>query len=377
MNTTSIPPFGPVTQPEPLPDSIVNVTPGDFLRQELAALGLNQSELATRTNLSAKHINQVLKNVAPLSTDTALRIERATGLSANLLITLQARRDAQDGRNQARAHLGGYRDWFNEFPRGELVSLGIVNEKDSVEDQIDSLLHFFGVADPDAYEDLFADSLVSFRRAQHLTVDAYATAVWLRLGELKAEEAIREGDVPSFSKKAFLELLDTLPSLTKLSQPQGFELLAQNCRSVGLIVVYLPEVLGSRANAVTRWVANRPVMILTDRGKFEDTIWFNFFHEAAHVVLHPKRRSAVNLGNGGDDSEGHESEANAFARRYLLRHRDESILRSVNTVAAAILVADQLDIDPGIVAGQAAFTYKDRFPKLQKARKSYRFPQAS
>lgn len=371
-SSTAIPTFGSPTRPEPLPESVTNITPGDLLRHELAALGLNQGELATRTSLSSKHINQVIKNVVPISTDTALRIERATGLSATLLTALQARRDAQEGREAAWRHLVTYGDWFRGFPHDELVIRQVVDDSDPIEQQIDDLLRFFGVADPTAYEEQFADSLVSFRRAQHLTVSPKATSLWLRLGERAAEETLRTEDVPAFSRKAFQALVDTLPSLTKERPPRSFERLAELCQEVGVLVVFLAGVDGSRVNAVTRWVANRPVMIITDRGKFEDTIWFNFFHEAAHVLLHPKRRSAVNLGSDGDDDSGLESEANEFATVKLLRGAPAAVLSGITTVAQAKQLADQLDIDPGIVAGLAAFAHQ-RFPALQRGRRKYSF----
>lgn len=370
MKNINIPPLGPVTTPEPLPESLPNLTPGDLIRKELVALGLNQGELAIRTNLSAKHINQVIKNVVPISTDTALRVERATGISATLLTALQARWDAREGRREALASLAEYKEWFDAFPHEVLVNEHVISKNDPIEDQISSLLHFFGVVDPSAYDQLLADSLVSFRRAQHLQVDQNATALWMRLGEREAETKIRVGEIPSFSKKAFQDLLEELPSLTKERPPKSFERLTELCRGVGVIVILLAEVRGARANAVTRWVANRPVVILTDRGKFEDTVWFNFFHEAGHILLHPKRKSAVNLDGEGDDVDGYESEANKFATSYLLRHTDEGALAHVTTVARAQDLAKKLDVDPGIVAGQAAYRYQ-RYPKLRGARHSY------
>lgn len=373
MTRTDIPPIGPVATPEPLPDSLPDQSPGAFLRQELAARGLTQGELAVRTNLSAKHVNQVIQSVVPLSTDMALRVERATGLSSSLLISLQARWDAHERRQEARADLGAHRGWFETFPRDVLVREQIINNSEPIEDQIDDLLKFFGVADPHAYEELLADSLLSFRRAQHLNVDEAATALWLRLGERVAESLIQESAVPAFSKKAFQELLDQLPPLTKLRPPRSFEQLRDLCLEVGVIVLLLREVNGSRANAVTRWVANRPVLILTDRGKFEDTVWFNFFHEAGHVLLHPKRKSAVNLGKTGDDADGHESEANEFATDYLLRHKDPHVLAAIKTAAGAKELAQQLDVDEGIVAGQTAYRY-NRFPHMQGTRRGYQIP---
>ena len=49
------------------------VPPGLTLQETIDAQGIDQRELAVRTGLSAKHINQVIKGVAPITHDTAIR----------------------------------------------------------------------------------------------------------------------------------------------------------------------------------------------------------------------------------------------------------------------------------------------------------------
>src|SRR5688572_6404367 len=49
--------------------------PGDTLLEVLEDRGMTQAELAARTGLSAKHINQIAKGVAPVTPDTALLLE--------------------------------------------------------------------------------------------------------------------------------------------------------------------------------------------------------------------------------------------------------------------------------------------------------------
>lgn len=109
----------------------------------------------------------------------------------------------------------------------------------------------------------------------------------------------------AFDREAFVRLVFQLPSLTKLPIGTAFAELARKCAEVGVAVVYEPDVTGARAYAATRWVGTgRPVVILSGRGKYEDGLWFHFFHECGHVLLHPKRRSFVHLDEGGDDGDG-------------------------------------------------------------------------
>jgi HTH-type transcriptional regulator/antitoxin HigA len=79
------------------------VPPGATLAETLAALGMDQAELARRTGLSTKHVSQVINGHASLSPDTAIVLENATGVSARLWINLQANFDEVKARVRARS----------------------------------------------------------------------------------------------------------------------------------------------------------------------------------------------------------------------------------------------------------------------------------
>jgi HTH-type transcriptional regulator/antitoxin HigA len=89
------------------------VPPGRTLRETIDTLGIDQRELAARAGLSAKHVNQVIKGIAPITHDTAIRLERVTGVPARMwnnleanyreqLARLAARRDSDEGTEPAR-----------------------------------------------------------------------------------------------------------------------------------------------------------------------------------------------------------------------------------------------------------------------------------
>lgn len=64
--------------------------PGALLAAVLDGLGMSQAELGRRVDLSAKHVNQVVQGVAPLSVDVAARLESATGVPAMVWNTVEA-----------------------------------------------------------------------------------------------------------------------------------------------------------------------------------------------------------------------------------------------------------------------------------------------
>lgn len=57
--------------------------PGDVLLETTEGLGMTQKELAARTGFTAKHINQLIRGVARISPETALRLEKVTGVPAS------------------------------------------------------------------------------------------------------------------------------------------------------------------------------------------------------------------------------------------------------------------------------------------------------
>lgn len=63
---------------------------GIVLARTLKALGISQAELARRTGLTAKHVNQVIKHNAPISPAVAAEIDYATGIPAEVWVVLDA-----------------------------------------------------------------------------------------------------------------------------------------------------------------------------------------------------------------------------------------------------------------------------------------------
>jgi HTH-type transcriptional regulator/antitoxin HigA len=86
-----------VTTKEPLA-----VHPGEMLREALQERGWSQADLSRRSGLTQKHISRVVTGQAGIGTEAALAIEAATGISARVLIRMQADYDVTHRKRRAR-----------------------------------------------------------------------------------------------------------------------------------------------------------------------------------------------------------------------------------------------------------------------------------
>ena len=75
--------------------------PGEVIKDELIARGIPQKEFAGRIGVPYTMLNDILNERRPLSPATALFIESALGISADLLMGLQADYTMQHTRNDA------------------------------------------------------------------------------------------------------------------------------------------------------------------------------------------------------------------------------------------------------------------------------------
>jgi len=65
-------------------------TPGDTIADVLEERGWTQAELARRLGYTEKHVSQLINGKAPITEDTASRLERAIGSSAGFWLRKEA-----------------------------------------------------------------------------------------------------------------------------------------------------------------------------------------------------------------------------------------------------------------------------------------------
>ncbi len=87
------------------PDELVcavAIHPGEMLRDELQARGMSQRKFAGIIGMSYTAFNEIINGKRPITTDTALKIEAATGTAATMWLGLQAEYDMQTARHDSK-----------------------------------------------------------------------------------------------------------------------------------------------------------------------------------------------------------------------------------------------------------------------------------
>lgn len=333
--------------------------PGETLKETLEELGIPQADLARRTGLSTKHINQVIQGTAPLSPDTALLLERTTGVAAGMWNSLEATWRTQLAREAEDKELAGQVDWLSRFPLADLVKHQILPDRAKSVANLRRLLEWFGVAAPDVAEELWRGYRAAFRRSTVLSPNEYATATWLCLAEHRA----RGRDAQPYDRAALTALLPRLRALTVEDQEVWSQDLPRLCAQAGVAVVFVPTLTKTSISGATRWLTPDKVMVaLSDRFKKDDQFWFTLFHELAHVLLHGKRLTFMDDSDNLSAAEKHEDpsedEANEFAAGVLIPAPYTAAYRQLSAAAPHISLtairsfARTAGIAPGIVVGR-------------------------
>ena len=76
------------------------IHPGEILREEvLLPLGMSPYALATHLNVPRTRIERLVREETPITTDTALRLARYLGTTAEFWLRLQVRFDLETARD--------------------------------------------------------------------------------------------------------------------------------------------------------------------------------------------------------------------------------------------------------------------------------------
>lgn len=90
------------------PDELIcaeAIHPGEMLKDELQARGLSQRKFAGIIGMPYTAFNEIINGKRSITTDTALKIEAATGIAADLWLGLQVDYNMQTARHDSRLSL--------------------------------------------------------------------------------------------------------------------------------------------------------------------------------------------------------------------------------------------------------------------------------
>ncbi|MDE0282887.1 MAG: helix-turn-helix domain-containing protein [Gammaproteobacteria bacterium] len=328
------------------------VTPGEVLGHELELRNMSRTELAKRTGLSEKHIIAILKSKGKviITPETAIKLERALGMPVEYWLNLEVHYQETRARLAEEVKLENDLDWLKRIPVNAMARMGWLQRHKNKKQQLDEVLRFFGIASVEQWDDIWPNVAVAYRQHNKHKIFPEAVSAWLRQGELKATDIACQ----PYDKQAFRRVLDDIRALTAEADPAHFvPSLQLRCAQAGVAVVFVPCLPRTGVSGATRWVSSHKAIIqLSLRYKTNDHLWFTFFHEAGHILLHGKKELFIEGANGMDDEK--EEQANNFAEKELLPRKAFNNFVAEATFSKAVICqfAQEMGIAPGIVVGQ-------------------------
>jgi len=367
-----------------------NHYPRTFVEDELLRLGMPQIELSKRTGISAKTINSIVKGTAPISPETALSFEMVLKKSASEWLKLEAEYQLKKVNILKDETLSKELSFLDEINVNDIVKAGWVSKASTKIEKLKNLYEFFGVSSRKQLSPVWSQLEVNYRTSTVYKKKHYNIMAWLRQGEIEAKNL----SCNVYSLKAFKAALVKCRGLTTLSFEDCYIQIQEICRKAGVAVIFVKELPLVATSGAAHWVDKEKAIIqLSLRGKADDKFWFNFFHEAGHIILHGRKEQFIDNNGKGistakdkdattpydtEENKLKEAEADEFAGNFLIQRKKLSEFIATGDYEKPIAIkrfAVSEGIAPGIVVGQLQNKGYVGWGKLSRLKKRYDFPE--
>lgn len=249
--------------------------------------------------------------------------------------------------------------WSRIFPLSAMRKLQFSLPKGESDAEV--LLKFFDVRSPDAWRARWSNYSVAFRQTQKFDFRREALTAWVREAEIIASQI----SLAEFDETKLRASLNKLRRLTREDISIALDQAQEICSHCGVALVLVPELPGTRISGCSRWLTNSHAMVgLTPRYKSGEQLWFTFFHELGHILLHGHRQLFVvdnAAGEMGDEvidpvMAKYEKEADRFAADTLIPPAElaKLPLHNPDKLTNELIqdFAKSIGIHPGIVIGR-------------------------
>ncbi len=324
--------------------------PGATISDILLERNCTIANFAEATHRTPYDVAQLLAGVARLTPDWADKLVENVGASRDFWLRREEQYRSDIARLSASTGRESLRSWLAELPVKDMVQNRWMESADTLEEQAQLALAFFGVPSIDSWVSAYSKPLqnAAYRTSAAYEIHPGAETAWLRQGEIQA----RAIDCANWDKAVFRSALPQIRELSRLSDPFDFlPKLTEICALAGVAVVITKAPNGCRSSGASKFLTeSKALMLLSFRYLNDDQFWFTVFHEAAHLILHTE--CGLFLEGLAVERTSAETEADNFAAAQLFgEDQAEMMLIALNKFAIARF-ARRRGISPGLVVGQ-------------------------
>lgn len=285
----------------------IAIPPGETIRENMEYLGMNQKELATRLDITQKHLSNILNGKAPITYDTALKLESVIGPSAQFWMNLETNYQLNKARLEKQEKLDLDLEILKDIPYKKMSEFGWIKETPDRTERVFNCRTFFGVGELSSIKPAYA---VAYRKhKQRKEISDFGVLAWLRKAELEGLKV----EVEKFNKRKLKSRISVFRELTMKDSTDFHPEMKRLCAECGVALVLVPYLPKTYICGATIWRNNKAILALSVKGKRADVFWFTFFHELAHLINHSRKEFHISY-----DNEGEEDEADDLASNYLI-----------------------------------------------------------
>lgn len=326
------------------------IAPGETILELLESNGMSQLDLAYKTGINKKTINEIIKGKAPITTTTALKFEYVFNIPASFFNNLESSYQEVLEREEDFIRVKDEEKYLENIPYNEMAkrSWDWIEKTNDPFQKVINLRKFFSVASLSFDTEL--KKKLAFRKKNNDKFSNEALYCYLRYGEIESNKVT----YPKFNILLLNENLSRLRKLANDSFINQFSKLKEILFSCGISLIFEPELPHTYVNGISYMInPNKAIIMISDRGKKNDIIWFTFFHEIGHLIKHSRKEVFVDL----DDKEENniEKEADKFARNILIPDKSYNEFIRNNKVFTEENLKDfskRVNILPGILVGR-------------------------
>ncbi len=326
------------------------IAPGETILELLESNSMSQLDLSDKTGINKKTINEIIKGKAPITTSTALKLEYVFNIPASFWNNLESQyREALERQKDMESIINDEK-YLESIPYNEMVKRNwdYISETRSSQQRVINLRKFFSVASLSFDTDL--KRKLAFRKKDNDNFSYESLYCWLRYGEIQTNKI----ELSKFN----IELLkDTSNEIRKLVNNPFLKVIdkvKELLSKCGVSLIFEPHLPKTYVTGVSYKVTpDKAIIMLSDRGKRDDILWFTLFHEIAHLIKHGTKE--VFLDEDDTEQNEMEKEADNYSKNILIPNKEYiSFLEKNNafTNKSIIEFAKSINVSPGIVIGR-------------------------
>lgn len=325
------------------------VTPGMYIEEYLEVYNMSQLELAQKLGLNKKTVNEIIQGKAPVTPTTAQKLEYIFGLKAYLWNRFEQEYEEKIEKIKDMESIEEDKKILDKFPYNDLSkrNIELLPPTRNKEERVINIRRFLSEYQLTNIKD---NKIIYYRKKDNDNLSYMSLLCWLRIGEVKTMEI----DLPKFNinllKRNVLQIRK-LTNKTFLSQLEEIKNILRQC---GVSLVYEPLLPKTYINGASyKLTPHKALIMISDKGKRDDILWFTLFHEIAHLIKHSTKIKFIDDDN--TEKNEVEKEADEYAKNILIPNKEYENLLLCNDYLTKKIIIDfckKNNINTGILIGR-------------------------